>query len=437
VSDKVFDFLYQRGNEVQGIHLGLHRITAMMRAFGDPQEKMQVLHIGGTNGKGSVAAMSESILRHGGWRTGLYTSPHLVKLEERIRVNGQDISSRRLKAIAMRVVRTESALLAKDLLDRRLSYFEMVTACAFLHFADEKVDIAVMEVGLGGLLDATNIVRPGACIITGVSYDHEDILGHTLTSIAREKAGIIKPGTPVVSGCAAPAARNIVRRKALSLDAPLIEIDSNCTIRFTTERHGRYTVDLQTPRRTYRRLPLGLAGKHQARNAAMAVAALEQLKLPVRVADIRQGLAKTRWPGRLEEFRARRRTLLEGAHNPEGAKLLREFLRQQHESEVHLVFGALRDKDFRKMSNYLFPLAKSIHVAAPANSRAVDPNEVAAAHSGHRARMRLHQDAREALVAAWEECPRSGLVVVTGSLYLIGELLPVVRKDAAANGAGE
>ncbi len=424
------EFFYRRGNEVRDIHLGLHRIAAIMQAFGNPQDGVPVLHIGGTNGKGSVAAMSESILRHAGWRTGLYTSPHLVRLQERIRVNGREISLPKISSLAERLDRKEADLLSQNLLDRPLTYFEMITACAFLHFADEKVDVAIVEVGLGGLLDATNIVRPQVCVITNIGYDHQDILGRSLTKIAIEKAGIIKPGKPIISGCQAPAARRIVRSQAMSLDAPIIEIDRDCKIRIKDGRKGRCRLHLRTKRGYYRDLRLALAGVHQARNAALAVTAIEHLELPVRISDVRRGLAGTVWPGRLDEYPARRKTLLEGAHNPEGAQTLRHFLLKRRKVEIHMVFGALRDKDFRKMGAALFPLARSIHLVAPANSRAVGADEIAEAHPRHRERMRLHENSHEALQAAWKECPRNGLVVVTGSLYLLGELLPVVQRDS-------
>jgi dihydrofolate synthase/folylpolyglutamate synthase len=428
LSSRELASLTRRGNEVLNIHLGLHRISAVMEALGNPHTNLAVLHIAGTNGKGSVAAMSESILRQAGWRTGLYTSPHLVRLQERIRVAGRNIPFRRLKSLVMRIDRLERTLLKRKLLDRPLSYFECITACALLHFAETKVDVAVIEVGLGGLLDATNIVRSRACIITGISYDHQNILGSRLTEIAREKAGIIKLNTPVISGCRAPAARQIVQRKARSHDAPLIDIDRDCSLQILAQRRGRCIVDLTTPRRHYRHLRLALAGTHQARNAALAVTALEYMQLPMRVADVRRGLARTEWPGRLQEIRSRRRTLLEGAHNPEGAQLLRSFLLEQKETEIHLVFGAMRDKDFRKMGACLFPLARSIHLAAPANARAADPELVASSNPSQKAKMHIHKSSREALSAAWRECPPNGLVVVTGSLYLIGELLPMVHK---------
>ena len=429
---QVLHQLSRRGNEVRGINLGLHRIAAVMQALGSPHEKYAVLHIAGTNGKGSVAAMAEMILRTAGWKTGLYTSPHLERLEERIRLLGRDISPRRFAAVASQVFEIEEKLFRRRRLDVRLTYFEFLTACAFLQFAREKIDVAVVEVGLGGRLDATNVVRPQCCVITGVALDHQDLLGSSLAQIAWEKAGIIKEGVPVISGCRAPVAKRVVKAEARYVRAPLLEIDEDYGLRVVAERGARVTIDLITPKRFYQHLPLALAGLHQARNAALAIAGVEQLgAFPVRMADVRRGIATTRWPGRLDEYRTRRRTLLEGAHNVEGARALWNHLTRREHGGIHLVFGAVREKDIRGMGRVLFPLARSIHLAPIANSRSADPADIAAKYPRFRKRIRIHDNARSALHAAWEEAPRNGLVVVTGSLYLLGELLPVVRSDAA------
>jgi len=427
---ETLEFLGRRGNEVQTMHLGLHRTMAMMAALGNPQNEYPSIHIAGTNGKGSVAAFSESILREAGLTTGLYTSPHLVRVEERIRVGGRQISPRSFASLATRIGETEASLLKQKALDRALTTFEFLTCCAFLHFAEKKIDIAVIEVGLGGKLDSTNVIHPQVSVITGISLDHQSLLGRTLTKIAGEKAGIIKPSTPAVSGCCEPAPRRVIRSRAKNVAAPLIDACESCQIRIKSENKGYYSFDLQTPSREYRNLRLAIAGEHQTRNAALAVLAIEQLRLfLVRPLDIQRGLARAKWAGRLDEYRCRRRTLLDGAHNPEGARLLGDFLVKRNESEVHLVFGALRDKDIRGMGAQLFPVATTIHLAPIANSRSASPDEIAGLHSPFRSRMRIHSNMREALYSAWDECSCRGLVVVTGSLYLIGDLLPLIRSD--------
>ncbi len=427
---QALELLKQRGNEVQGINLGLHRMLAVMQSLGNPHNAYPSIHIAGTNGKGSVAAMTESIMRCAGFKTGLYTSPHLVRIEERIRVNGRSISPHAFASAAEIILKEERKLLRQEKLDRGLTFFEFITACAFLHFARRRIDIAVVEVGLGGRLDATNIITPHISVITGISYDHQDILGNTLGQIAHEKAGIIKPGIPVISGCRAPAARRVIAKEARERGALLIDIDSWSRAWLSDRRGGRYAFDLQDRSRRYRNLRLSLRGGHQVRNAALAVAAANAYVgggLPDRA--VRAGLRGTEWPGRLDEYRGPRRTLLDGAHNPEGARVLGDFLRAHHPEPVHLVFAALRDKDIRGIGSRLFPLAQVIHVAPLGNARTATPEEIAAQHPRHRDCMRSYSDSRAALRAAWKTCPRGGTVVAAGSLYLIGELLPLVRAS--------
>ena len=413
------------------MHLGLHRTLAIMKALGDPQNKYPSIHIAGTNGKGSVAAMSDSILRQAGLVTGLFTSPHLVRVEERMRVNGRQVRPQRFAKLATCIRSVEAALLRKKILDRPVTTFEFLTCCAFLYFAEEKVDIAVVEVGLGGKLDATNVIHPEVSVITGIAYDHMNYLGNTLTAIAGEKAGVIKENAPVISGCSNPEPRRVIRKQAKAVHAPLFEISKDSIIQNVREKQGFYSFDFRTPRRKYQSLRLSLAGDYQMRNAALAVMAIEALKsFDIRIHDIRSGLAETRWAGRLDEYAARRRTLLDGAHNPEGAKLLRAHLLKRRDREIHLVFGAVRDKDIRSISGTLFPLATSIHLTPLVNSRSSDPAEVAQMHPRFRSRMKIHSGMRQALHAAWKDCSPKGLVVVTGSLYLVGDLLPIVQKDA-------
>jgi dihydrofolate synthase/folylpolyglutamate synthase len=432
---EALEVLYRRGNEVQNLDLGLERITAVMESFGNPHQSYPALHIAGTNGKGSVAAMSESILRHGGWKTGLYTSPHLVNVEERIRVAGINISRQKFAALVSRVTKHEATLLDEGRISRPLTYFEIVTACGFLHFAAERIDAAIVEVGLGGKHDATNILTPAASVLTPISYDHEVLLGNTIARIAGEKAGIIKPGVAVVTGPQLGEARAVLVRRARALNAPLVDVERDCLLKLLDSKGGRCRIDLETPHRKYSGLQLSLAGQHQAVNAAIAVSAVEALRyLPVKPSDVRRGLACTRWPGRLDEYWIRRRTLLDGAHNAGAARILRAYLRDQDVQNVHLVFGALRDKDIERLGRILFPLANTIHLTAIGNSRSARPSEIADLHPRHRSRMQFYERPAAALLGAWAACPPDGLVVVTGSLYLVGELLPAVQREAVTRG---
>jgi len=414
---------------VQTMHLGLHRTEAVMKALNDPQTRYASIHIAGTNGKGSVAAMTESIMRHAGYRTGLFTSPHLVRVEERFRINGSQIHPRTFAVIATRVRETEAVLLKQKKLDRYLTTFEFLTCCALLYFAEKKVDIAVIEVGLGGKLDATNVIHPLVSVITRISYDHQNYLGNSLTKISGEKAGIIKKGVPVISGCRDRTPMRVIRSRAKKVQAQVLESFHACRIEIKGEPHRHCRIDLKTPLRKHRNLKLPLAGAYQAENAALAVLAVEALELfPVKVKDIHKGLASVRWPGRLDEYLSRRKTILDGAHNPDAAQRLRDYLTGRKEQEVHLVFGAVQDKNIRGIASRLFPMATSIHLTPLTNTRSASPDDVAAMAPRYRARITTHSDMRKALYAAWKQCSPHGLVVVTGSFYLVGELLPLVQR---------
>jgi dihydrofolate synthase/folylpolyglutamate synthase len=430
---ETIEFLKQRGNEVQTMHLGLHRTEAVMEALGAPHSRYACIHVAGTNGKGSVAVMVESILRHAGYRTGLYTSPHLVRVEERFRINGAPIPAWAFAAVATKIRKIETELLDQGKLDRYLTTFELLTCCAMLYFAEQEVAVAVLEVGLGGKLDATNVIQPLVSVITSISYDHQNYLGNSLTKISGEKAGIIKRGVPVISGCRVGPPVRVIRNRAQKLRAPLLEIFNGCRIEIKGEKNGHSIIDLNTPVRQYRNLRLPLAGEYQAENTAMAVAAVENLKpFPVKVADIRRGLAEVRWAGRLDEYAARRKTLMDGAHNPDAAQRLRDYLVRRKEKEIHLVFGAVRDKNIRGVAKWLFPVATTIHLTALTNSRSASPEDVAAMTSRYRSRITIYHDMRKALYGAWERCSPDGLVVVTGSLYLVGDLLPLVKRHSGS-----
>ena len=428
---ETLEYLNQKGNEVQMMHLGIHRAAAIMAALGNPHMKYPSIHIAGTNGKGSVAAMTEAILRASGLVTGMYTSPHLVRVEERIRVGGVPVQPSAFASIASEIRDAEEALVADGTLDRALTTFEFLTCSAFLRFARRKVDIAVIEVGLGGKLDATNIIQPLCSVITSISLDHQKYLGNTIRKIAAEKAGIIKKGVPVISGCVNPAAEDVVRGRAKAVKTRLLELGSDLIIQNARMRGGHATMDLQTPTRRYTNLRLSLSGEFQTQNAALAAAAVESLEpFRIGVSDIRRGLSDTRWEGRLDEYHAERRVLLDGAHNPAAAETLRDYLKQRRESEIHMVFGAMRDKNVREVGAILFPLAKRVYLTPVSNTRAALPEEIANMFPDCRERITICRDTKSALRAAWANCTSSGLTVITGSLYLVGDLLPLVRRSA-------
>ena len=388
-----------------GMKPGLDVIRGMLRAMGDPQARMKVVHVGGTNGKGSASAMVAAALQEAGHRTGLYTSPHLVRFHERIRVDGNDITGDAL-ARAMSKVPLDAFPEA--------TYFEVATALALQHFADAGVEVAVLEVGLGGRLDATNVVdRLLVAVVTNVSLDHTDVLGATEEEVAREKAGICKPGVPLVTGATGSALR--VLREAAQGPVKVLGDD------FVPEPLGERRIEVHGLR-DYGEVEIPLAGAHQVDNAALALAALDEVDhagVAVPVDAARRGLAKTRWPGRLDR---RGNLLLDGAHNPAGALALAEHLKATGLRPV-MVFGALADKDWRLMVEILAPHVRDAVVTRVPSPRALEPMEAARAFSMMGLFGMVVEDPAHALRTAQGMAGPDGIVLVTGSLYLVGDVL--------------
>ncbi len=415
---------YLLGLKKRGVTLGLGRMQRFAEALGDPQTQVPCIHIAGTNGKGSVAAMLESILRHAGWKTGLYTSPHLVRLGERIQVNRRPLSDAEIAGYVreMRAVADarEQALGA----DEHPSYFEFMTAMAFLHFARQRCDIAVLEVGLGGRLDATNIVTPEVSVITSIGYDHCDILGATLTDIATEKAGIIKAGRPVAIGRLPAEAEAQVREIARSRDAPILSVCQE----FGTEL-SRYP-------------EANLAGDYQRWNAATATIAARALSSRWRLnADgIAQALRQVDWPARWQEFVVgRRRVILDTSHNSEGAEVLEANLaRLRAAGRAPIVVGGVLGLSRAKALVPVFCRhAREIHFVAPAQSRACRFEELQAlvepSFGGRVCRSSVDQ-----LFPAPDVCnlgEPGDTIVVAGSVYLAGEVLARIEPMRGPNEA--
>jgi dihydrofolate synthase/folylpolyglutamate synthase len=362
-----------------GIKLGLDAMRRLLAALGDPQRRWPCVHVAGTNGKGSVTAMVDTALRAAGWRTGRYTSPHLARLEERIAIAGVEVSPAALDEALGRVFAQADALVADGVLAATPTFFEVSTAAAFVVFADAAVDVAVVEVGLGGRFDATNVVAPAVTAITTIDFDHERHLGTTLAAIASEKAGIAKPGVPLVVGPLPQEARLVVERTAAERAAPLMSVPDT-VVMSGTHVAGHTVLTLTTPVRGYPPVRLGLAGAHQAANAAVAVRTLEVLAeaTPIHAgADaILVGLRDVRWPARLEWLRRRgdgARVLVDAAHNPAGARALASYLEDAGILAVTLVTSVMADKD---VAGVLTPLvARAAHVVA---TRADSPRATAA-----------------------------------------------------------
>ena len=398
------DFLFSL--ERFGMKFGLATMARLCDALGHPERAFTSVHIAGTNGKGSVAAMVERALRAAGHRTGRYTSPHLLRVEERFVIDGRDVAPATLEAHAAALISIVDRLVADGELEGWPTFFECTTALAFDLFREARADVAAIEVGLGGRLDATNVLTPAVSAIVSIDFDHQAQLGTTLESIAAEKAGIIKPGVPVVIGPLPAEAASVVRETARDRQAPLIDAASDPSL--LARLAG---------------MPLALRGRHQLANAAVAVRVLEALDasgLRVDAAQIAEGLARAEWPGRLEEFTVGgTRVVLDAAHNTAGARALAEYLRETAPDGVTLVFGVMKDKAVDDMLAILAPLARRTICTAASSPRAMPPAELAAVAR------RTHRDVRvsEDPGAALEEAMRAGeTVVAAGSIFLIGPL---------------
>ncbi len=416
-------YLFGLGNEVAAMKLGLDSVALLLDRLGSPHRAVPSVIVAGTNGKGSVSCMVESIVRTAGLTTGLYTSPHLVSVEERVRVAGRQIPRERFAELAWTVRTASEALVDSGALDAPPTFFEQVTAIAFLEFAARRVDVAILEVGMGGRLDATNIVEPLVAVVTSIALDHQQYLGDTLAAIAVEKAAVIKRGAAAV-----------IAHQPLEALEPLIARCLACDVLpvFAGEpeihhsENGRFTFSYETENARYERLTLGLRGRHQVENAMAAVHAAEALTsagVSIPKSAVSEGLASAEWPGRLEMILGSPPVLLDGAHNAAGAEMLRAYLDEFCHSPLTLVFGALEDKAIREMAGELFPAARTVVVTRPKTARSADLGPMVSSLPDARggARPVVTRTVDEALAWAFHVTPRDGLICVAGSLYLVGE----------------
>lgn len=411
-----------------GIKLGLENMLALAAAMDHPERAYDTLIVAGTNGKGSVTAMTAHALHAAGYRTARYTSPHLVQLEERFVIDGVPVSADALEAAAADVLAVEAACRADGRLAAPATFFELTTLTAFELFRRARVRIAVVEVGLGGRFDATNIVLPRAAAITSIALDHERHLGRTLAEIAFEKAGVIKPGVPVVVGDLPAEAEAVIQRVADERGAPLLNAHEGVEVTGDVSA-GVARVTIETQTRRYGPLKLALAGHHQIGNAIVAVRLLETLDaqgLQVSGDAVCTGLETVRWRGRLEQVTLRdgRGLLLDAAHNPAGAQALASYIREVWPGGVPMVFGAMADKALDRILEALAPVVSQFIVTQVASPRAASLETLsAAAERVLPGRVRAVADPAAALDAAWAEAP---MVVVSGSIFLLGALLPHV-----------
>jgi dihydrofolate synthase/folylpolyglutamate synthase len=413
----------------------LENITALAERLGRPDQAYPSAHIAGTNGKGSTAAFLESILRHASFRTGLNTSPHLEKINERMRVNAEEISDEAFAETLTRIQGLIEELLAAGKLRAHPTYFECVTAMAFEYFAKSRVEFGVFEVGLGGRLDATNILSPVVSVITRVDFDHENFLGHSLQEIAREKAGIMKPRVPVVIAEQHAEAREVILARAKELGSPILEtgatfridrefFEDGCIRARVTELKSGWTAEI-APR---------LPGRFQLQNAVSALAAARLLReRGFRVTDeaIKQGIATAAWPGRLEKIHSRPDIYLDGAHNPGAARELAAFWEQNFAGrKLWLVYGTLRDKAVDEVAGTLFARAAEVILTEPRTARAISAAQLAEIAGYHAAHFSIIADPDEALESALRKAGPDDAIFITGSLYLVGQLRQSWKRRA-------
>jgi dihydrofolate synthase/folylpolyglutamate synthase len=419
-------YLASLGQELRGMKFGLETISALLAALGDPHRKYPTAIVAGTNGKGSTSAILASILQQAGYRTGLYTSPHLVRVNERIRVDGEEISDEDFARAFTEVYGRVEQLREQEKIAQLPSFYEYLTAAAFLHFARAGIQFAVLEVGMGGRLDATNVTEPRIAVITDIALDHVELLGSTHAAIAAEKAGVIKLHRPVVASCDHPEAAEVVRRRCGELQADLLETANFAQLSNLRSVHGCYAFDLSLDGNRFASLRSPLQGKFQVKNTVAAVAAawrLAQEGFPIPRRAILLGLSNAAWPGRLERVLDRPLVLLDGAHNPAAARALAEFVKQELAGrQLRLVYASMRDKAIGEISEILFPLAEEVYLTRPEQARAATPEEILAAARFRPPRVFLEAAPPRALERACRASSPEDVVLAVGSLFLVGAI---------------
>lgn len=429
--DQSLSYLYGLGHEVLAAKFGLESMRSLLAELGNPERQLRAVIIAGTNGKGSTAAMLEHMARLSGFRTALYTSPHLVRIEERIQVCGQKISPDEFARLATKVREASESLVARNVLSAPPTFFEQVTAIAMLYFQERGAELTILEVGLGGRLDATNVVDPIAAVITSIDYDHQDILGHEITQIAAEKAAVIKPGArAIIAKQRHKAALEVLLRRCEQVGvSPVLAKDPTGVV---AGEDGLLAFDYQSSKGRYAGLKLGLRGRHQLENAAAAIEAAEALSeagFHIPEAALVGGLRDVIWPGRLELIDDRPRMLLDGAHNPSGAHRLRQYLDEFHKGHITLIFGAMKDKDIEGMASELFGAASTIVLTRVRDARAATGARMGKAALSAMRNVVFTEDVSQALSWARSITPPDGLICAAGSLHLIGEIKKLLEEE--------
>ena len=424
--DEALQYLLSLGHETLAMKLGLRNTELLLEALESPHKSYESIQIAGTNGKGSTAVMLDSICRAAGIRTGLYTSPHLISITERIKVGGTEISNDDFAQLATKVRNIAETLVDKGELEALPTFFEHVTVIALMAFKNAGVELAILETGLGGRLDSTTVAGAGTVAITPIAMDHEEYLGHTITGIAAEKAAIIRPGVRVIIGAQTSEALRVILNRSSEVGVIADMAEPRMVIEHATN-DGRYVVTLTTTHDEYMNLAIGLRGQHQIENASLAVRVAESIdkrRFAITKTAIYEGIKDARYSGRLELIEGTPALLLDGAHNPAGAQALRRYLDAHVDGPITLIFGAMKEKNIDQIAKFLFPKAAQLIVTAPMNPRAAPLAQVEQFARDHLADNQIYfaTSVKKALAKAKEITPPEGLICVTGSLYLVGEV---------------
>ncbi len=423
--DEAVRYLLSLGAETLAIKLGLRNTELLLSALGDPQKSYPSVQIAGTNGKGSTAVLLNSICDAAGIKTGLYTSPHLISIRERMRFGQREISEEDFAHAATQVRRAAEAMFERRQIDALPTFFEQVTAIALAAFKQANVDLAILETGLGGRLDATSVAQAQLVAITPIALDHEEYLGKTIESIAAEKAAIIRPGVTAIIASQPPQALEVILSQAERGKVEPKVADWDATIEKVTE-DGRFQVTVRTVHDQYQHLLIGLRGRHQIVNAAVAIRLAESLHgqgFDITRSAIHDGIGRASHAGRLELWPGKPSFLFDGAHNTSGVQALRDYLQEFIKAPLTLVFGAMRDKNLAEMAGKLFPIAQELVLTMPDNPRAatLELLQQAATSLVDAQRVSAAGSVKSAISRALEVTPPDGLICITGSLYLIGD----------------
>jgi dihydrofolate synthase/folylpolyglutamate synthase len=432
--EQALQYLLSLGHETLAMKLGLRNTELLLENLGNPHKFYESVQVAGTNGKGSTVVMLDSICRASGIRTGLYTSPHLTSITERIKIAGREISEAEFAELTTEVRGVAEALVAPGKIEARPTFFEHVTAIALLAFKKAGVRFAILETGLGGRLDATTVAGSASVAITPIALDHQEYLGETIGEIAREKAAIIRPGVNAIIGAQTPEALEVVLKR--SSETGVVPDTDDTRIEFETATHdGRCTVTLTTRRDRYEHVLIGLRGRHQIQNAALAIRIAESLRergFEIPKPTMVEGIKNSVYSGRLELHEGPPPLLLDGAHNPSGARALRNYLKEFVKGPITLVFGAMADKRLDEIARALFPAATQLIVTTPQNPRAATPKRLRdlAGTLFPTTSCFVVPFSGDALKKAQQVTPSDGLICVTGSLYLVGEIKTAIDANA-------